>query len=67
MATTGWDGCITVSHLAYLGAAFGIGSFFGVSVVQGASVVAAVGAKGFLPSSLGRSIPQKTSSSMKEW
>ena len=65
MATTGWDGCITVSHLAYVGATFGIGSMSGVSVALGASVVVVAGAEGLLPSSSGRSIPQKTSS-MKE-
>ena len=66
MATTGQDGCITVSHPAYFGATFAIGSIPGVSVVPGASVVGAAGAKGLLPSSLGRSIPQKTSLYMKE-
>ena len=60
MATTGQDGCITVSHLAYFGATFGIGGISGVSVALGASVVAVAGAKGLLPSSLGRSIPKKT-------
>ena len=37
-----------------------------VSVAPGASVVAVIGTEGLLPSSLGRSIPQKTSSSAKE-
>ena len=66
MATTGWDGCIYCAHLAYFGATFGIGGISGVSVVPGASVVVVAGAKGLLPSSSGRSIPQKTSLSMKE-
>ena len=65
-ATAGWDGCTTMSHPAYFGAAFGIGGASGVSVVPGASVVAVVGTEGLLPSSLGRSIPQKTSLSVKE-
>ena len=62
MATTGQDGCTTVSHPAYFGATFGMGSTSGVSVAPGASVVVVAGAEGLLPSSLGRSIPQKTSS-----
>ena len=57
MATRGQDGCTTVSHLAYFGATFGMGGTSGVLVVPGASAVAAAGAEGLLPSSLGRSIP----------
>ena len=37
-----------------------------VAVAPGVSVAAAVGAEGLLPSPLGRSTPQKTSSSVKE-
>ena len=59
VATTGQDGCTTVSHPEYFGATFGMGGASGVSV-------APAGAEGLLPSSLGRSIPPKTSSSMKE-
>ena len=66
MATTGQDGCTTVSHLAYFGATFGMGGTSGVLVAPGASVVVAVGTEGLLPSSSGRSIPQKTSLSVKE-
>ena len=66
MATTGWDRCTTVSHLAYFGATFGMGGTSGVSVAPGALAVAVAGAEGLFPSSSGRSIPQKTSFSMKE-
>ena len=66
MATTGWDRCTTMSHLAYFGATFGMGGTSEVLVAPGASAVAVIGTEGLLPSSLGRSIPQKTSLSMKE-
>ena len=66
VATTGWEGCTTVSHLAYFGATFGMNGTSGVAVVPGASAVAVAGAEGLPPSSLGRSTPWKTSSSMKE-
>ena len=65
-ATTGQDGCTTMSHPVYFGAAFGMGGTSEVSVAPRASVVAVIGTEGLLPSSLGRSVPQKTSSSMKE-
>ena len=57
VATTGWGGCTTVSHPAYFGATFGMDGISGVAVAPGASVVAAAGAEGLLPSSSGRSTP----------
>ena len=66
MATTGWDGCTTMSHLAYFGATFDIGGISGVSVMPGTLGVGVVETDGLLLSSWGRSIPQKTSSSVKE-
>ena len=57
MATTGQDGCTTVSHPAYFGATFGMDGISGVVMMPGASAVAAAGAEGLLPSSSGRSTP----------
>ena len=56
-ATTGQEGCATVSHLVYFGATFGMDGTSGVAVVPGASVVVAAGTEGLPPSSLGRSTP----------
>ena len=59
MATTGQDGCTSMSHPAYFGAAFGMGGASGLLVAPGASVVVAAGAEGLLPSSSGRSTTKK--------
>ena len=56
-ATTGQEGCATVSHPVYFGATFGMDGASGVAVVPGASAVAVAGAEGLPPSSLGRSTP----------
>ena len=57
VATTGQDGCTTVSHLVYFGAAFGMDGTSGVVVAPGASAVVVAGAEGLPPSPLGRSTP----------
>ena len=57
VATTGQEGCTTVSHPVYFGAAFGMDGTSRVTVVPGASAVVAAGAEGLPPSSSGRSTP----------
>ena len=57
MATTGLQGCTTVSHPAYFGATFGMDGTSGVAVASGASAVVAAEAEGLPPSPLGRSTP----------
>ena len=75
VANTGWDGHSTFSHLAYFGVSlasigFGIGCASMTSVALGILVVVetsvVVGTMGQLSSSLGRSTPLKTSSSVKD-
>ena len=66
VATTGQDGCTTMSHLAYFGSAFGMGGASGLLVAPGASAVASAVAERLLPSSSGRSTPRKTFLSVKE-
>ena len=60
---TGREGCRTVSQLVYLEATCSAGDASGMSVMPAILVTAAAAMMGGLPSSLGRSNPQKTSSS----
>ena len=60
---TGWEGCRIIPQLAYLDAASRARDISGMSVMSSISVMAAAAMMGWVPSSLGRSNPQKTSSS----
>ena len=60
---TGQEGCRTISQLAYLDAAHGARDASGMSVMFSILVTAAAVTMGWASSSLGRSNPQKTSSS----
>ena len=60
---TGQEGCRIVPQLAYLDATSRAGDTSGMSVMSSISVMAAAAMMGWVPSSLGRSNPQKTSSS----
>ena len=60
---TGWEGCRTVSQLAYLDATHSARDASGMSVMFSILVMAAAVTMGWASSSLGRSNPRKTSSS----
>ena len=60
---TGWEGCRTISQLAYLDTARSARDASGMSVMFSISVMAAAAVTGWASSSSGRSNPQKTSSS----
>ena len=75
VANTSWDGCNIFSHLVYFGVfftsiGFGISCTSGTSIVPGISatgvMLAVAGTMGLPSSSLGRSTPLKTSSSVKD-
>ena len=60
---TGWEGCRTISQLAYLDATRSAGDDPGMSVMFSISVTAAAVTMGWASSPSGRSNPWKTSSS----
>ena len=60
---TGWEGCRTISQLAYLDAIHSARDASGMSVMFSISVTAAAVMMGWASSSSGRSNPWKTSSS----
>ena len=66
MAAMATVGCRTISQLAYIEAVSGAGDASRVSVTSGILVMAATATAGELLSSLGRSIPWKTYSSLND-